>query len=225
MVGAALDRRRRLHLLYRLDANRARRGGTCGPTSHRCVARAWRKKSGDRLCATPTSRARHRGSRSARSPTPGKCASTSSASTCIATVYDEFVAALVKRSRARDDRANLRLRGGDGLPGLRRSAGAGRGSRGRCVEKGARVLVGGRARPDIGPLVYEPTVLEGVTPDMDLHRRGDLRPGALGLSASTPTTRRSEAPMLDLRAQRQHVESRRRAREKHRARVMCGRST
>ncbi|WP_121258878.1 succinic semialdehyde dehydrogenase [Nocardioides ferulae] len=32
--------------------------------------------------------------------------------------------------------------------------------------KGATVLVGGRARPDLGPFVYEPTVLEGVTADM-----------------------------------------------------------
>ncbi len=32
--------------------------------------------------------------------------------------------------------------------------------------KGARVLAGGRARPDLGPFYYEPTVLEGVTPDM-----------------------------------------------------------
>jgi succinate-semialdehyde dehydrogenase / glutarate-semialdehyde dehydrogenase len=32
--------------------------------------------------------------------------------------------------------------------------------------KGAHVLVGGRARPDIGPLFYEPTVLTGVRPGM-----------------------------------------------------------
>ncbi len=32
--------------------------------------------------------------------------------------------------------------------------------------KGARVLTGGRHRPDLGPYVYEPTVLEGVTPEM-----------------------------------------------------------
>ena len=32
--------------------------------------------------------------------------------------------------------------------------------------KGVRVLAGGRARPDLGPFYYEPTVLEGVTPDM-----------------------------------------------------------
>jgi len=32
--------------------------------------------------------------------------------------------------------------------------------------KGATVLCGGRARPDIGPAFYEPTVLEGVTQEM-----------------------------------------------------------
>ncbi|PRY00046.1 succinic semialdehyde dehydrogenase [Allonocardiopsis opalescens] len=32
--------------------------------------------------------------------------------------------------------------------------------------KGVRVLAGGRARPDLGPLFYEPTVLEGVTEEM-----------------------------------------------------------
>lgn len=35
-----------------------------------------------------------------------------------------------------------------------------------AVAKGARVLTGGRERPDIGPLVVEPTVLEGVTAAM-----------------------------------------------------------
>jgi succinate-semialdehyde dehydrogenase/glutarate-semialdehyde dehydrogenase len=34
--------------------------------------------------------------------------------------------------------------------------------------KGARVLTGGRARPDLGPYFYEPTVLEGVSAAMDL---------------------------------------------------------
>jgi succinate-semialdehyde dehydrogenase / glutarate-semialdehyde dehydrogenase len=35
-----------------------------------------------------------------------------------------------------------------------------------AVAKGARVLTGGRARPDLGPYFYEPTVLEGVDPQM-----------------------------------------------------------
>lgn len=33
-------------------------------------------------------------------------------------------------------------------------------------EHGAKVLTGGRARPDLGPLFYEPTVLQDVTPAM-----------------------------------------------------------
>lgn len=38
-----------------------------------------------------------------------------------------------------------------------------------AVAKGATVLAGGTARPDLGPLFYEPTVLTDVTPDMTLH--------------------------------------------------------
>jgi acyl-CoA reductase-like NAD-dependent aldehyde dehydrogenase len=34
--------------------------------------------------------------------------------------------------------------------------------------KGAQVLAGGRARPDVGPLFYEPTVLTGTTPEMEV---------------------------------------------------------
>lgn len=37
-----------------------------------------------------------------------------------------------------------------------------------AVAKGATVLAGGRARPEVGPFVYAPTVLEGVTEEMDL---------------------------------------------------------
>jgi acyl-CoA reductase-like NAD-dependent aldehyde dehydrogenase len=35
-----------------------------------------------------------------------------------------------------------------------------------AVAAGARVITGGRARPDIGPYFYEPTVMEGVTDQM-----------------------------------------------------------
>ncbi|SEP07758.1 Aldehyde dehydrogenase family protein [Halogranum amylolyticum] len=37
-----------------------------------------------------------------------------------------------------------------------------------AVAKGATVLTGGRARPDVGPTVYEPTVLVDVTEEMTL---------------------------------------------------------
>ncbi|TSE01481.1 succinate-semialdehyde dehydrogenase (NADP(+)) [Skermania sp. ID1734] len=45
-----------------------------------------------------------------------------------------------------------------------------------AVEKGAVVLAGGRARPDLGPLFFEPTALTGVTPDMKLHREETFGP-------------------------------------------------
>ena len=35
-----------------------------------------------------------------------------------------------------------------------------------AVASGARVLAGGRPRPDLAPYFYEPTILEGVTPGM-----------------------------------------------------------
>ena len=38
-----------------------------------------------------------------------------------------------------------------------------------ALAKGATVLVGGRARPEIGPWFFEPTVLTGVTGDMRVH--------------------------------------------------------
>jgi succinate-semialdehyde dehydrogenase / glutarate-semialdehyde dehydrogenase len=38
-----------------------------------------------------------------------------------------------------------------------------------AVARGARVLTGGEARPDVGPLVYAPTVLTDVTDDMEVH--------------------------------------------------------
>ncbi|WP_395109443.1 succinic semialdehyde dehydrogenase [Actinomadura sp. SCN-SB] len=38
----------------------------------------------------------------------------------------------------------------------------------QAVKEGATVLAGGKARPDLGPLFYEPTILTGVTGAMDL---------------------------------------------------------
>ncbi len=35
-----------------------------------------------------------------------------------------------------------------------------------AVSRGARVLTGGKHRPDLAPYFFEPTILEGVTPDM-----------------------------------------------------------
>jgi len=43
---------------------------------------------------------------------------------------------------------------------------------------GARILAGGRARPDIGPLAFEPTVLEGVSEAMTICREETFGPVA-----------------------------------------------
>jgi succinate-semialdehyde dehydrogenase/glutarate-semialdehyde dehydrogenase len=45
-----------------------------------------------------------------------------------------------------------------------------------AVEKGATLITGGRRRPDIGPLFYEPTVLAGVTPEMEIYREETFGP-------------------------------------------------
>jgi acyl-CoA reductase-like NAD-dependent aldehyde dehydrogenase len=45
-----------------------------------------------------------------------------------------------------------------------------------AVDKGAQVLAGGRRRPDLGPLFYEPTILAGVTPQMDVYSEETFGP-------------------------------------------------
>jgi succinate-semialdehyde dehydrogenase/glutarate-semialdehyde dehydrogenase len=45
-----------------------------------------------------------------------------------------------------------------------------------AVTKGAAVLTGGRARPDLGPFFYEPTLLAGVTDEMVLARAETFGP-------------------------------------------------
>jgi succinate-semialdehyde dehydrogenase/glutarate-semialdehyde dehydrogenase len=45
-----------------------------------------------------------------------------------------------------------------------------------AIEKGARLLAGGQPRPELGPLFYEPTVLEGVTPEMIVYAEETFGP-------------------------------------------------
>ncbi|QDG88035.1 succinic semialdehyde dehydrogenase [Pseudarthrobacter sp. NIBRBAC000502770] len=45
-----------------------------------------------------------------------------------------------------------------------------------ALAKGAQLLTGGRRRPDLGPLFYEPTVLTGITDDMLLAREETFGP-------------------------------------------------
>ena len=45
-----------------------------------------------------------------------------------------------------------------------------------AVAKGARVVAGGKARPEIGPFFYEPTVLAEITPEMAVYREETFGP-------------------------------------------------
>jgi succinate-semialdehyde dehydrogenase/glutarate-semialdehyde dehydrogenase len=47
-----------------------------------------------------------------------------------------------------------------------------------AVGKGATVLAGGKARPELGPYFFEPTLLAGVTDEMDLCRAETFGPVA-----------------------------------------------
>ena len=60
----------------------------------------------------------------------------------------------------------LRLLGRHGVAGLPAAARHGHRARRGRGRQGATCVTGGKARPDIGPLFYEPTVLTGVTPAM-----------------------------------------------------------
>ena len=88
---------------------------------------------------------------------------------CAQEVYDEFVAKFVERTKA------MRLDAGH-------EWGIDMGSLisaeqlqtvdehvQDAVAHGARVLAGGKHRPDLGPYFYEPTILEGVTSQMAVH--------------------------------------------------------
>ncbi|MFC4010725.1 succinic semialdehyde dehydrogenase [Nonomuraea purpurea] len=93
-----------------------------------------------------------------------------------ASVFDDFAARLVKQVQ------NLKLGAGHdwsvqmGSLTSRRQLDAVRAHVDDAVAKGATLLTGGRARPDLGPLFYEPTVLTGVGEDMALCREETFGP-------------------------------------------------
>lgn len=45
-----------------------------------------------------------------------------------------------------------------------------------ALDKGARLIAGGRARPDLGPFFYEPTILEGVDASMEVYAEETFGP-------------------------------------------------
>jgi succinate-semialdehyde dehydrogenase/glutarate-semialdehyde dehydrogenase len=83
-------------------------------------------------------------------------------------VYDRFVERFVERARSMKIGAGLDYESEMGtLISAQQLEIAERHVR-DAVRKGANVLAGGRARPDLGPYFYEPTVLENDQPGMEL---------------------------------------------------------
>lgn len=83
-------------------------------------------------------------------------------------IYPQFLAALVERTRSLTLGASLGW--GYDVGSLTTAAHAGRvqAAIARAIEEGAKVVTGGTLRTDIGPLVFEPTVLTGVSPTMSV---------------------------------------------------------
>jgi succinate-semialdehyde dehydrogenase/glutarate-semialdehyde dehydrogenase len=82
-------------------------------------------------------------------------------------VYDRFVERFVARTQALTLGASLDWEVDMGTLINQRQLETVQAHVDDAVAKGARVLAGGRARPDLAPYYYEPTILEGVSPDME----------------------------------------------------------
>ena len=85
-------------------------------------------------------------------------------------VYDAFVEAFVAKVKAMRLGAGLAFDSDMGSLTFQRQLDSVSEHVEEARSKGATVLAGGRARPDLGPYFYEPTVLTGVTEDMALCR-------------------------------------------------------
>jgi succinate-semialdehyde dehydrogenase/glutarate-semialdehyde dehydrogenase len=91
-------------------------------------------------------------------------------------VWDRFVPALVERVRSLNIQVGLgwgaeigSLISEDHLRAVEQQIA-------EAVSKGATLLAGGRARPDIGPYAFEPALLADVTPEMTLCREETFGP-------------------------------------------------
>jgi succinate-semialdehyde dehydrogenase / glutarate-semialdehyde dehydrogenase len=83
-------------------------------------------------------------------------------------VYDRFVPAFVEQAKAIKLGSTLDFDAEMGSMTFKRQLDAVSAQVDQAVASGATLLAGGKARPDLGPLFYEPTVLADVTGEMDL---------------------------------------------------------
>lgn len=81
-------------------------------------------------------------------------------------VYDKFVAAFVKRTKEMNLKAGVEWGSDMGTLVSQAQLDTVTAHVDDAVARGARVLAGGKARPDLSPYYYEPTILENVSPEM-----------------------------------------------------------
>ncbi len=91
-------------------------------------------------------------------------------------VYEPFVRAFVDRTRALRVSAEYSFDADMGSLTSPRQLDATSRHVQDARRKGAKVLCGGLARPDLGPLFYEPTILTNVTPGMLVHSEETFGP-------------------------------------------------
>ena len=91
-------------------------------------------------------------------------------------IYDRFVARLLERVRSMRLSSDLAYGTDMGSLTVPRQLENVRAHLDDALEKGATLLAGGRARPDLGPLFFEPTVLANVAPAMRVHAEETFGP-------------------------------------------------
>ncbi len=91
-------------------------------------------------------------------------------------VYDSFVAAFVRRTQAVRLGAGLDYQADMGSLSSAQQLETVVAHVDDAVARGAAVLAGGRARPDLGPWFHEPTILAGVSADARLYRQETFGP-------------------------------------------------
>lgn len=93
-----------------------------------------------------------------------------------ASLHDRFLAAFVEATRALRLGVGLGWSYDVGSLTSEKQLSTVHGHVAEALAKGAHVEQGGRPRPDVGPLAFEPTILTGVTPAMAVHSEETFGP-------------------------------------------------
>jgi succinate-semialdehyde dehydrogenase/glutarate-semialdehyde dehydrogenase len=91
-------------------------------------------------------------------------------------IYERFVTELVRQVKEMKVSADLDFSADMGSLISQNQLDKVKGHVEDALQKGATLLAGGKARPDIGPFFFEPTVLANVTPEMTLYAEETFGP-------------------------------------------------